>query len=211
MNIFVLSTGRSGTTTFVKACAHLTNYTTAHESRSGLLGKAHFQYPENHIEADNRLAWFLGRLDKAYGDNAMYVHLRRNDRETAQSFVKRYDFGIMKGYREAILMDYKPGDPLELALDMCDTVHTNIELFLKDKTRKMNFALENGAEDFRRFWGWIGGQGDLDRALAEWGTTYNASEAPAVRNGVKSRPLALKVASKVQRIVTRLPNFIKNA
>ena len=64
MNVFILSTGRSGSQTFARACAHVSNYTSAHESRSGLLGDAHFDYPDNHIESDNRLSWMLGRLDR---------------------------------------------------------------------------------------------------------------------------------------------------
>ena len=36
MNVFILNTGRCGSRTFARACAHITNYTSAHESRSGL-------------------------------------------------------------------------------------------------------------------------------------------------------------------------------
>lgn len=78
MNVFVLSTGRCGSTTFVKACEHITNFSAAHESRTGLLGAARLDYAGNHIEADNRLSWLLGRLDRTYGNAAFYVHLRRD-------------------------------------------------------------------------------------------------------------------------------------
>ncbi len=56
MDVFVLCTGRCGSTTFIKACAHITNYTAAHESRTGLLGSDRLDYPGKHIEADNRLS-----------------------------------------------------------------------------------------------------------------------------------------------------------
>lgn len=65
MNIFVLCTGRSGSKTFIKACNHITNYTCGHESRAKrakLESRLNLDYPPNHIEADNRLSWFLGRL-----------------------------------------------------------------------------------------------------------------------------------------------------
>jgi hypothetical protein len=39
----------------------------------------------------------------------------------------------------------------------------------------MNFQLENAQDDFRMFWQWIGAEGDLDRALAEWELRHNAS------------------------------------
>jgi len=40
MNVFVLNTGRCGSTTFSKACQHVSNFTSQHESRVGLLGDA---------------------------------------------------------------------------------------------------------------------------------------------------------------------------
>lgn len=76
MNIFVLNTGRCGSTTLIKACRHITNYSEAHESRCAMLGRERLNYPPNHIEADKRLVWLLGRLDKEYGDDALYVHLK---------------------------------------------------------------------------------------------------------------------------------------
>ncbi len=87
MNVFVLCTGRCGSSTFIEACHHIANYTSAHESRSSLLGAERLAYPAQHIEADNRLSWLLGRLDAAYGDSAFYVHLQRNHPDTAASFV----------------------------------------------------------------------------------------------------------------------------
>lgn len=86
MNVFILNAGRSGSKTFARACDHITNFTSAHESRSGLLGEGHFAYPDNHIESDNRLAWLLGRLDRKYGDRAFYVHLTRDVGPVAASW-----------------------------------------------------------------------------------------------------------------------------
>lgn len=60
MNVFVLNTGRCGSMTFTKACSHIANYTSAHESRCGYLGKSRFDYPENDVEVDNRLSWVAG-------------------------------------------------------------------------------------------------------------------------------------------------------
>jgi hypothetical protein len=66
-NIFVLCTGRCGSTTFIKAAGHIRNYSAAHESRTEELGHARFAYPNFHIEADNRLSWLLGRVDTLFG------------------------------------------------------------------------------------------------------------------------------------------------
>jgi hypothetical protein len=178
MNVFILNTGRCGSTTFIKACAHITNFTSAHESRTGRLGEDRFAYPSGHIEADNRLSWLLGRLDRHFGKQACYVHLRRKRAAAASSFMKRYSAGIINAYRKAILMDL-PGDsnPFTVASDYCDTVDSNIELFLRDKPKKMDFDLETSKEDFRRFWEFIGAEGKLEAALREFDVSYNPSEA----------------------------------
>jgi hypothetical protein len=206
MNVFVLCTGRCGSVTFVQACRHITNYTAAHESRSQRTGADHFSYPQNHIEADNRLSWFLGCLDRTYGDNAFYVHLTRNREDTARSFARRWDFGIMRAYRTGILWAIpEDGDRMTVCLDYCDTVTANIEAFLKDKTRTMSFALETAKTDFERFWSWIGAEGDLTAALAEWDRQYNDSKPTA-----EHRPRG-RLVTKVRRIRQRFPTFLRRA
>ena len=209
MNVFILNTGRCGSMTIIKACQHISNYTSAHESRCNLLGSDHFTYPENHIEADNRLSWFLGRLDRHYGDNAFYVHLIRDDNATATSFVRRYNNGIIKAYRTDILMSLPDGsEPLSVALDYCDTVNSNIECFLKDKSRRMEFRLENARQDFSKLWEQIGAVGDLDAALAEFDTRHNKSEGGTHHsNNILSTWLSRRVhrlSRTIQKLFTKL-------
>ncbi|OOZ41960.1 hypothetical protein BOW53_01990 [Solemya pervernicosa gill symbiont] len=176
MNIFVLNTGRCGSTTFIKACGHIRNYSSDHESRSQLIGDQRLAYSDNHIEADNRLSWILGRLDKRYGDEAFYVHLSRNIDATASSFAKRESYGIMKAYREGVLLEGRNEQQShDIAHDYIETIESNIELFLKDKSKRMAFRLENAKEDFKTFWERIGAEGNLDAALAEWDISHNAS------------------------------------
>jgi hypothetical protein len=209
MNIFVLNTGRCGSTTFIKACQHITNYSAAHQSRSGLLGTYHFDYPENHIEADNRLSWFLGRLDKHYGDDAFYVYLKRNNHDTAKSFVKRYNEGIIKTYRKRMLIGLPDeSSPMSVSLDYCDTVNSNIELFLKDKNKKMEFLLENAKQDFRKFCDVTGAKGDINAALSEFDICYNASEPT---DGKQKKPLFIRIFRKLYRVIVKFPKFIKKA
>jgi len=175
MNVFILNSGRCGSSTFIKACQHITNFSSAHESLSQKIGSERLIYPQNHIEADNRLCWFLGRLDQAYGDNAFYVHLKRDPQSAAESFAKRNDYGIMKAYREGILLGGEEQPTHDLALDYLATIESNIELFLKDKTQAMPFQLEQAKTDFDVFWQRIGALGDQQRAMAEWSVCYNAS------------------------------------
>ncbi len=176
MNVFVLNTGRCGSTTFIKACQHISNYTSSHESLLNKTGQQRLNYPDNHIEADNRLSWFLGQLDKKYSDDAVYVHLKRERQAVAESFSKRIDFGILKAYEQGILLHAEHRlCAFDIAVDYIDTINANIELFLKDKTHKIDVSVETVTTDFPRFWKMIGAQGDLDEAIKEWSINYNAS------------------------------------
>lgn len=176
MNIFILNTGRCGSMTLIEACKHITNYTSAHESLCTNIGELRLYYPENHIEADNRLCWLLGRLDQAYGNDAFYVHLQRDKYATAESFTHRDGIGIMQAYREGILMDYENKfSAHDIASDYIDTAEANIRLFLKYKTNTMNLRLESARDDFIQLWNNIQAEGDLQAALSEWDTQYNAT------------------------------------
>ena len=176
MNVFVLSTGRCGSTTFVKASGHILNFTSAHESHIGKVGPSRLDYPNNHIESDNRLSWFLGRLDAKYGDDAFYVHLKRDRMETAISYAKRFQPGlIMHAYAYGIYLEIPQTRIVDVALDYYDTVNENITFFLRNKTRKMDFNLENAKTDWPVFWERIGAQGDLTMANNEWDVAYNKS------------------------------------
>lgn len=178
MNVFVLTTGRSGSLTFAEACRHITNYTTGHETRVGLVGEARLAYPDGHIEIDNRLAWFLGRLEMAYGDDAYYVHLRRDDEATAGSHVRRWNKPAMRSYRKGILWDVDAGvDRMALARDLSLTMNSNIEQFLRDKSKVMRIDIETAASTFPAFWEAIGADGDLKAALAELSTRHHEGKA----------------------------------
>ncbi len=181
MNIFILSTGRCGSSTFIKACQHIYNYSAAHESHIAKYAQQRLAYPNNHIEADNRLAWFLGRLDIAYADKPVfYVHLQRDREDTARSFTKRWDYGIMRAYRKDILLGLENTQDIQQRLaisrDYYDTVNSNITFFLKHKPNSMVFSLEHAQRDFGQFWEQIKATGKKEKALQEWDICYNASE-----------------------------------
>jgi len=200
MNVFVLCTPRSSSYTFAKACSHISNYTVTHESKSRLLGKKRVLYPENHIEVDNRLAWFLGYLDEIYGDNAFYVHLIRDREKTAVSINKRWNLpaSIVNAYGRAILVrgDRQQDNDLEVCEDYYDTVTKNIQLFLKDKSHKMVFSVENARENFQEFWQKIGAEGKLNLALATWEVKHNASP----KNQEKTKDLTTTSVVEIEEI-----------
>ncbi|SFG21061.1 hypothetical protein SAMN05518801_11088 [Novosphingobium sp. CF614] len=190
MNIFVLCTGRCGSRSFVQACKHITNYSAGHETRVRLVGADKFAYPANHIEADNRLSWHLGRLDDVYGDDAFYVHLHRDRTKVIASYAQRWApvGGMMPAYRNGIL---RAGthSKLVIAEDFVATVEANIASFLRNKSMTMSVALEAVTDWFPIFWQRIGAQGDLEQALAEWSYLHNSRRE---RTGVRKFKQKLK-------------------
>ena len=207
MNVFVLCTGRCGSTTFIRACEHITNYTAEHESRRHNIGEARFQFPQNHIEADNRLAWFLGRLDDFYGNDAFYVHLIRDKEATAASYAKRHTKGIIDAYRNGFLMSCPSYiKPIDVCRDCYDTVNSNIECFLKDKTNKMVFRLENAKQDFEIFYNMIDAKGNLEKALGEWEVQHNASASPKKK---RNRTFSERILREIKRTYNKLTYRIK--
>ena len=180
MNIFVLCTGRCGSVSLVNACRHMANFTCGHETRAGRIGSRRLEYPENHIEADNRLSWYLGRLHFKYGDNAFYVHLKRELHAAAESYARRKYVGVMNAFASGLLrqkvLEDNARDSLALATDICETMTANIEHFLLDKTNKMEMQLENMQSDFVAFWERIGAEGDKDAALESLQKPANTSQ-----------------------------------
>ena len=181
MRVFILCSGRSGSSAFIEACQYITNYTASHESRVREVGEERFGYPDDHIEADNRLSWFLGEMDSKFGDRPYYVHLKRDRDKVARSYMKRYyqPESIIDAFSGGIGMKPPAAQDrktlLQLCYDYVDTVHANIDLFLKDKTHVLDIQLESIEEDFVRFWEWIGAEGDLQKALDEFRVRHNAS------------------------------------
>lgn len=222
MNVFVLSAGRSGSLTFVKACEHISNFSAAHESRSKELGAARFDFPVNHIESDNRLSWLLGRLGAAYGENAFYVHLTRSRDETAKSFLNRfYSKGsIINAYHSVIIPGFKSDvheNALAYCLDYVDTVNRNIEEFLSGKPYVFRIELESPHEQFRRLWDAIGAEGDFEAACAEFSVKHHAALSPTINwsllNYFEKRRgnLVMRVIYKLYRVVRNLPEYIRRA
>lgn len=145
--------------TFARACGHITNYTSGHET-GGLV------FPDWHIEVDNRLSWLVGSLAENYPDS-FYVHLVRDRDTTIRSFVRRHRGGV-----EMPLLDVLGGaaeveDAAAFYVDCCTA---NIREFLRDKER-MTVQIESPA--FAQFWVHIGAEGDYRAAFAEFRTRYN--------------------------------------
>ena len=180
MRVFVLCTGRCGSTTFGAAVAHCTNYTSGQETQNHLIGPARHQFPDQHIENDNRLSWTLGMLDQTYGDAPFYIHLLRDPETVAQSFTSRHKYGLMKAWREGILSKHHTRNPnaptLDVARELVSTITSNIQAFLKDKSKTLTVRVETVTRDFPAFWHAIGASGNLTAAMAEWTLHHNATK-----------------------------------
>ena len=199
MRIFVLTTGRSGSLTFARACEHITNFTSGHETRSHLHGAARFGYPDQHIEVDNRLSWVLGSLGRHTTDDR-FVHLVRDPEAVARSFARRLELeppttstmakravrgavpaplgqSIITAFAHTIINGPSPAP--EEALDICrfyvDVVTDNITAFLRERD---HVTVHLGSDaDFEAFWTWAEAEGDLSGALGDWGIRHNRSRA----------------------------------
>lgn len=179
--------------TTIRACEHLGNFTAGHETRTGALGDARLDYADQHVEADNRLSWFLGDLGERFGDEPLYVHLRRDPEQVAASFERRWrswrtnpgGASVVRAFAHGVVI---PGDDWSEAerLDVCRfyvrTVTKNIEAFMADKTNTMTVRLEEASTWFPTLWHRIGGEGDLVAAMSEFGVRHNASRPPRSRS-----------------------------
>lgn len=181
-HVFVLSPGRSGSKTIIEATSHLTNYSTAHESLANRFGDERFNYPEFHIEADNRLCWFFGQMSQRFsGDDVLYIHLKRNQIDTVDSFLNRlrnsnYRASIMNAFAHGILMkpgDWTPEEEVEVAKFYVETIHANITNFIKNRNHLV-VHLQDRGESFDHFLDEIEAEGDLDAARETWQQVHNA-------------------------------------
>lgn len=190
-HVFVLCSGRTGSVSLIEACRLIDNYTSGHETRSRELGDSRLNYPSEHIEADNRLVWFLGELENRYGKDAFYVHLTRDEKKTAESYFKRIHIrnSAVRAFAEGVyltpLEKFSKEEKKQVCLDYVQTVNKNIRLFLKDKPHKMEIRLADFDKDFPVFWKMIGAKGDFEVAIKALGQKHNASGKAKIKMGIR--------------------------
>ena len=186
MNIFVLSTGRAGSTTFSKACAHLDNYTVSHGCKFTNACDLTFNYPDNHIAVDNRFVDHLNTLNNLYQKDVLYIILHRNLKEQAESLKKLDEKNkyLSLDSCEGVLSyeDYLIKQDEKIA----DFLYTNYELPYRYKVEHnfLDFNLSLAKDNFDYFWHLINGKGNLTEALDEWDIKYNAGN---VLNNLEKR------------------------
>jgi hypothetical protein len=99
-------------------------------------------------------------------------------------------------------------DSMTVSLDYCDTVNSNIDLFLKDKSNKITIALENIDQGFTEFWNLINAEGDIKSALAEFSNKYNSTREPQQSNKMT---FYSRIARKLRRLRIKFPGYMNKA
>jgi hypothetical protein len=141
----------------------VSGYTTAHESRTKLLGDDRIDYPADHIEVDNRLTWFLPRLTERYGEDGVLVIAVRDPAEIANYYMLRwYKTNILKAYAQGILMrDFRENN-VEVARDYVACGYEMIEFAAARWRHVVHLHVDDplpGAKDVLSI---IGREDDLD-------------------------------------------------
>src|SRR5205085_1979430 len=112
------------------------------------------------ISKSINLAFYLGRIDERFGDEAFYVHLTRDP--AAESWAKRFVISpMMSSYRRGMIGS-EAVSRRDAAREMVETATANIRHFLKDKTRVVRVRIEHAEEDFPGFWDLVGAEGSLE-------------------------------------------------
>jgi hypothetical protein len=179
--VFVVGTGRCGTTAFARACEHITNYTVAHESHAGVVGWERLCYPDRWIEVDPHLAWTLPLIMERY-PLALYVHLWRPESDVVASWLRR---GIDPHGGPAPLIDVMfqtrcvglSESDYEVALRVLyRSVMRQIEFNLEHEgVRSVRYAIHHADEWWPSFCWLIGAEGDLEAGRAEFERRHNAT------------------------------------
>lgn len=208
MRVFVVGTGRSGTSTLYSAFSRVANYSCLQESRSHRTGPERITFPDAHIEVDCRLTFYLGLLRETYPD-ALYINAVRDPQAVALSYAQRMSdaqsplmFLARRLRSTPSLSDAHahhivkgnwrlgPDQRLKAMLDMVAAVNANIRA-ATSTARYLEVDIDDPDEAFRLAWQSMGAEGDLDGALQELRTAHNAggSRDPLPWRGLADRAL----------------------
>lgn len=172
MRIFVTGTGRCGTVTFSKACSHIENFSSGHETYSTKLFELDKSLiTDNRIEVDPHFSQFLPLITKLYPD-ARWVHLIREKEPCVKSLSKTTGLGY---YIKFASMSKSENDREVVANVFYDMVNDNIAKWIKDMDYRI-MHLERLHEEWSGFWNWIGAKGNLNDSLAELSIKHNSSK-----------------------------------
>lgn len=174
-NVFIVGTGRCGTTTFARACHWITNYSSGHETTVGVTSwEKKLRFGPKHIESDPHIVWYFPQILRKY-PQALYVHLKRNRDDVVKSWLNRYS-DITRGPEGYVNLHFQCNPPYSKLLPenkrralgvFYDSIIGHIEFAFAtlppEQTR--TYQLEQLDQQFPEFWRYIEAQGDLENAI----------------------------------------------
>lgn len=182
MRVVVVGTGRCGTVTFTKACRHLTNYTSKHESTSGMTSAAALRLPDNHIEVNPHLSRMLWPLDRELaGADVLWVHLQRKREEVVESWVRRgrkAGVGLWTPLVMRVNAQKLNDEQWRYACGLCyDSITGDIGAFMRTRTdgQQMHMWLHEAQARWPEFLKRIKARGNGRASQAEWNIRHNAT------------------------------------
>lgn len=174
MRVFVVGTGRCGTSTFYQAARTLEGFTAGHESTAGHLPS--WEFPDHHIEVASQLVYGIPWLRRRYPE-ALFVHLVR-DREPCVRSLARQCWDSMAAFsRQWFLCDH-PADVAMAAAQFYDLTNELI-VALCPPERTMRIRMEELRQQWPEFCRRIGTEWNRELADDILGRSYN----PGVHRG----------------------------
>lgn len=167
--VFVVGTGRCGTSTFYQACLHATNYLSRHEAYA--IGDCPpFFFPEHpSIEIGSTLTMFIPRLKRRF-PQARWVHLQR-ERQACCESIARECHEESVGFAKRWLWKSEI-NPVRAAEIFYDSVNDLCQSLLPEA---FHLQLETVEQQWLDCWKFMNCVGDFSSSLSVWRRKYNPS------------------------------------
>ena len=176
MRVFVVGTGRCGTSTFYHACRHIHNYEAYHEPNSGQVDS--FETEDQVINVSSQFVVRIPELLKKYPESK-WIHLIRNRDQCVESLAKCCPVE-MDGYVRQWCQIFQC-NLTRASQFYYDSINSMIELMLRNQScLTMNLPIRRPA--WMTFWSFVGAQGDFESSLREWESCYNSRDHRGVDN-----------------------------
>lgn len=178
MRVFVVGTGRSGTSTAYHALQHVAKHTVGHESRAGIL--LHHEYPENHIEVSSQLIPEIVQLALQY-PNAKWIWLKRGKSATVRSIATQCPDAMAAYGFQWFQVVVKKEEPrrseqlLQIAELYYDAMYSLLSSLLP--TDAYCLHIETIKDQWEACWKYHAWEGDFQASLSAWNRHYNAHDA----------------------------------
>lgn len=151
MRVFVVGTGRCGTSTFYQAAKSIEGYTCGHESEAARIPS--WTFPDNHVEVAAQLVYAIPLVLEKYPDSK-WVHLIR-EREACVDSLAHQVWASMAAFAQQWFMCDHPADVVKTAAKFYDMTNALIPALVPEK-QLMTIHLETLRRQWPDFCTWIG-------------------------------------------------------